>query len=186
MTHPVPTTLQPISPEDWPATINDLQAGFSGRLNVYRTMAHHPALLRAWGALRQHIVLDTSLGRLFSEIVILRAATHLKSPYEWNHHVSRALGLGISQDRIASMLDDLSTMAPDDAILARAVDDLLTLSRIGPDTLAPLMQLVGKEGVLDLMATVGFYSTLGFLLNTFDTPLDEAVASELSDCPLAR
>ena len=34
------------------------------------------------------------------------------------------------------------------------------------------------------MATVGFYSTLGFLLNTFGTPLDDDIAAKLVAAPL--
>ena len=34
---------------------------------------------------------------------------------------------------------------------------------------------VGKPGVLDLIATVGFYVTLGAIANSFDPPLDEGV-----------
>ena len=34
------------------------------------------------------------------------------------------------------------------------------------------------------MATVGFYSTLGFILNTARTPLDAHIASELKAAPL--
>jgi len=38
----------PFADEDWPSEIADMRDGFAGALNVYRTMAHHPALLKAW------------------------------------------------------------------------------------------------------------------------------------------
>jgi len=44
--------------------------------------------------------------------------------------------------------------------------------------------LVGKEGVLDTIATVGFYSTLGFILNSFNTPLDDNILNEMTNQPL--
>ena len=47
----------------------------------------------------------------------------------------------------------------------------------------PLEAEIGKEGIFDLIATVGFYSTLGFILNSFPPPLDEAVARELRETP---
>lgn len=64
--------LPPISDADWPQEIADLSGGFAGQLNVYRTMAHDPALLRAWAGLRQHIVRDSALGLELVEVVILR------------------------------------------------------------------------------------------------------------------
>ena len=68
------TRYPPLDNTHWPAEIADMQAGFAGRLNVYRVMAHHPALLRAWADLRDHVVVKTALGPELSEVVILRAA----------------------------------------------------------------------------------------------------------------
>lgn len=176
---------QPIAPDAWPEALADLEDAFAGQLNVYRTMAHHPALVRAWADLRQHIVLDTSLGRERSEVVILRAAKHMKSNYEWTHHVHRAGTLGISNARIASLLGLLSEMEPDDAVIACAVDDLMDHKRLLPATQAALHALVGDHGCFDLFATVGFYSTLAFIVNTHHTPLDADVADEIAGHPLA-
>jgi 4-carboxymuconolactone decarboxylase len=37
---------------------------------------------------------------------------------------------------------------------------------------------------LDVIATVGFYSTLGYILNSFETPLDDNIVREMADQPL--
>ncbi|ABD55875.1 carboxymuconolactone decarboxylase family protein [Jannaschia sp. CCS1] len=176
--------LQPLPPDAWPEALADLEDAFAGRLNVYRTMAHHPALMRAWADLRQHVVLDTSLGRARSEVVILRAAVRMGSDYEWAHHVSRAHALGFTDARIATLRGPLEEMTAEDLILARAVDEVADAARLSPETLQDLTALVGPQGILDLFATVGFYTTLAFIVNTFDTPIDSAVAQELSAAPL--
>ncbi len=186
MAQPHSHSLQPVPPADWPAALTDLEADFAGRLNVYRTMAHHPALVHAWTALRQHIVLDTALGRDRSEVVILRTAHNLNSLYEWAHHLSRARKLGMSDQRIASLRTTPTQMARDDAIIATAVDEVMETARLAPATLHSLSELVGKHAVLDLFATVGFYSTLAFIVNTFETPLDKAVAADILGHPLAE
>ncbi|MBN9885877.1 carboxymuconolactone decarboxylase family protein [Salipiger abyssi] len=176
-------TLPPRTDEDWPEAIQDMNQGFAGALNVYRTMAHHPALLRAWAPLRQHIVKDTALGPIRSEIVILRVGVKLGSSYEWAHHVSRARALGMSDDRIAAVLK-----MPDgeDGLLVRAVDAMLDAHRL-PETLeAELTAAVGREAVFDLIATVGFYSVLGTILMTYDVPIDDKVAAEMEARPLSR
>lgn len=38
--------------------------------------------------------------------------------------------------------------------------------------------------MIDLIATVGFYSVLGYLLMTYDTPIDDRVAAEMAQAPL--
>ena len=45
-------------------------------------------------------------------------------------------------------------------------------------------QLQPTHAVFDLIATVGFYSVLGYILMTYDTPIDAAVAREVAERPL--
>jgi 4-carboxymuconolactone decarboxylase len=177
MTSPLP----PIADADWPAEIADMREGFAGALNVYRTMAHHPPLLRAWAPLRQHLVKNSALGPVRAEIVILRAAHRMGSSYEWAHHISRSRALGMDDARIAAIA---GRPEGEDGLLVRAVDALLDLRHLPDEIEAELAGAVGREGVLDLIAIVGFYSVLGYILMTYDTPLDATVAAELSDRPL--
>ncbi|MFN3524722.1 MAG: carboxymuconolactone decarboxylase family protein [Paracoccus sp. (in: a-proteobacteria)] len=173
-----PSSCPPLSDADWPAALADMRGGFAPRLNVYRTMAHHPALLRAWAPLRQHIVRDSALGPERSEAVILRAAYRLGSRYEWAHHVIRARRLGFSDARI----ENLRGM-PDgeDGLIARAVDALFDDRHLPPALEAQLATAIGRAAVIDLIATVGFYAVLGWLVETYDTPLDADIAAAMAD-----
>ena len=170
--------LTPLPDANWPAAISDMHSGFAGRLNVYRTMAHHPDLLGSWANFRNHVVVNTALGLERSEVVILRSGINLRSTYEWAHHVSRARKLGMSEERILSIGGPVAAMAEEDALLARAVDQLFAHHRLLPGTQAALAARVGVEGMLDLMATVAHYSLLGFILNSFDVPIDDDIAAE--------
>lgn len=175
----------PIDDAHWPEEVAELRDGFAGALNVYRTMAHHPELLKSWTLLREHIVNRSALSRQRLEIVILRTGVHLNSDYEWSQHVTRARHYGLTDDRIRSVRGPVDGMAEEDALLARAVDELFDAARISPATLDKLTDRFGRPAVFDLMATVGFYSSLGFILNTFDTPLDDDIRAELDANPLA-
>ncbi|MHC0053926.1 carboxymuconolactone decarboxylase family protein [Actibacterium sp. D379-3] len=176
--------LPPVPDAAWPEEIAEMRHGFAGALNVYRVMAHHPALLRAWAALRDHVVVTNVLGPQRSEVVILRTGVRLGSAYEWGHHVSRGRACGMDDARIAALRGPVAGMAPEDALIAGAVDELFDHKQLTPATAATLADLVGSEGVLDVIATVGFYSTLGYILNSFDTPLDDRIAQDLSEHPL--
>jgi alkylhydroperoxidase family enzyme len=176
--------LDPVTDAEWPEEIADMRDGFAGGLNVYRTMAHNPDLLRAWADLREHVVNRTVLGTQYSEVVILRTGHNLGSSYEWQQHIVRARKAGMDDARIESLRGPVDEMADDDAVLAQAVDELFSKKRLSPQTTEQLAALVDKQGVIDLMATVGFYSTLGFILNTFETRLDPDIAAELEARPL--
>ena len=178
------TECQPLDDAAWPAEIRDLLDGFAGRLNVYRVMAHHPDLLAAWAPLRAHVVTDPALTKQQSEVVILRVGQHLRADYEWAHHVVRARAAGMDDGRIAALAGPLDGIAPDDRVLARAVDELMRDSRLLPGSRADLIAAVGTRGMLDLMATVGFYSVLGFIVNSLDTPIDADVTAALQKRPL--
>ncbi len=171
----------PISDADWPKEILEMRGGFAGQLNVYRLMAHHPALLRAWSELREHIVKDTALGKVRAEIVILRLAHRLGCAYEWDQHVLRGLKVGLSKKQISSMRGPRAGMDEEAALLAAGVDALVDETQLSAPLMAKLEALVGRHGVLDLMATTGMYLTLGFILKSAPPPLEDGVAAELAE-----
>ncbi|PWC36011.1 carboxymuconolactone decarboxylase [Azospirillum sp. TSO35-2] len=158
--------------------------GFAGRLNVYRVMAHNPALLRSWAAFRDHVVVRNALGPQRSEVAILRTGHRLGASYEWAHHVCRGRACGLDDARILGIRGEPEAMAPEDAVIVRAVDDLIDHARLSPPVREALAALVGTAGVFDVIATVGLYSTLAFIVGSFDTPLDEDVAAQLADRPI--
>lgn len=70
-------TPAPFTDSECPQDVAALLDDFAGQLNVYRTMAHHPALLRAWAPLREHLVRQSALGPELSAVVILRVGVAL-------------------------------------------------------------------------------------------------------------
>ena len=176
--------IEPLKDHEWPPELADMLSGFAGGLNVYRTMAHHPALLRAWADLREHVVNRSALAPDDLEIVILRSGHRLGSEYEWSQHIDRARRLGMSDARILSARGPLTDMTENDALLCSAVDQLFDQHRLAEDTLKAFGKRFGKPAVFDLMATVGFYATLGFILNSFETPLDQDIRARLEAMPL--
>ncbi len=119
--------FKPLSDADWPVEIAGMMDGFAGGLNVYRVMAHHPMLLRAWAGLRDHIV-------------------HHRADCSDGGHRRRACESGRCPDR----------------------------SRLPypPPARTELEQHLGPQGVLDVIATVGFYSTLAYIVKSFNVPID--------------
>ena len=175
--------VPPLDPAAWPEAIGDLRDSFAGRLNVYKVMANHPRLLAAWVPLRDHLVASNALGAELSEIAILRIGYRLDCAYERAHHIVRARAGGVSDIRIGKALTPEGPDEARDALIVRAVDELLCDKTLSVDTSAVLARRLGREAVLDVIALVGFYSTLGYILNSFSTPIDEDIADALSQCP---
>lgn len=171
--------LDPLADGEWPPSAERLRDGFAGKLNVYRVMAHHPQLLLAWERLRNHVVIETALSPERQELVILRAGHRWASAYEWAHHVYRGRKAGLTDDQIDQARGPAAAAGGEAGLLFAAVDALLDDGRLDAALLADLTALVTTQGVLDVMATVGMYSTLAFLANTFDVPIDEDVQQAL-------
>lgn len=178
------TIYQPVSDAGWPPEISDLRRGFAGRLNVYRVMAHNPPLLRSWVAYRDYVVTNSSLGPQRSEVAILRTGHRLDAAYEWSHHVVRARACGMDDARILSLRGDPDLMAPEDQVITRAVDDLIDRACLSEPARDALAALVGPQGVFDVIATVGLYTTLAYIVKSFATPLDAEVAADLAANPI--
>lgn len=176
-----PRALSPLADGAWPAEIGELRREFAGALNVYRTMAHHPRLLAAWAPLRRHVVLQNSLPPRLQELVVLRTAFHARSRYEWSHHVARALAAGLSRREIdaAGCGDPAAGLDPLEQDVVLAVDELQANYRLSVILRDRLRGRLSVQQVLDLMALVGFYHVLAFMLETFDTPLDDGVPGEV-------
>lgn len=69
----------------------------------------------------------------------------------------------------------------EDGLLVRAVDMLIDKRRLSPETEAALAEALGRPAVFDLIATVGFYAVLGYILMTYGTPLDAGIADVFSE-----
>lgn len=167
--------LHPIPDADWPVEIEHMRNGFAGRLNVYRVMAHHPALLQAWENFRDHVVRQSKLTPQQSEIIILRTGHRHRSSYEWAHHVARGLAVGLTRERIDAIRAIPDT--PEDRMLVAAVDALIDDGKIAGPLATKLREALGVPAMLDLMATVGMYTTLAFLIESFDIPIEPEIAA---------
>ena len=175
----------PLAPESWPAALDPLRTGFAAGLNVYRVMAHHPALLIAWQTFRDHVVLRNSLDAGSLEIVILRTGFRRDSVYEWMQHVVRARKAGLDDERIRSAALPPGTQGMrEDGLLIRCVDALIDYDRLDTDLQGAVASRFGKEGVLDVIATVGMYSLLAYIIRSFDTPIDGDIEAALAGDPL--
>lgn len=177
--------FNPLDDENWPAALADIRGGFATQLNVYRVMAHHPALLRAWTDIRNHVVRGNALPDDDLEIVILRTGVRRGSAYEWAHHVVRGRKTGLTDAQIAAVANSPSAAVLErHRVLMTAVDELVDGNALGIESTAALSSAYGVGGVFDVIATVGMYTTLSFILNSFDTPIDDDVAGALAAAPL--
>ena len=182
--------LAPLPPSDWPPEMRDAIAALrppeprhtlssgSGRpkaLNALGTLAHHPALTRAFNTFNGHVLLATTLSPRQRELLVLRVAARRRSAYEWAQHAVLAGDADLGEDDVAriAMGPDAPGWSALDAAMLRAVDELLDDALVTDATWAVLAAELDDRQLMDLVFTVGAYDLLAMAFRTFGVPLDD-------------
>ena len=155
-----------------------LLAPFAARgadYNIFRTMARAPDGLRAFLQWGNYILSQrNSLSPRTRELAILRTGFNCVSGYEWAQHVVIGLRSGLDAAEIARIKagpDDSGWDAPDRALLS-ACDDLTTGFFVSDGSWAALRAHFSERQCMDLVFTVGQYTQVSMLLNSFGVQPD--------------
>jgi len=172
--------FQPLSDDDLDDETRDFvhNASRDGRvLNIYRTLAAHPKLLKRWGVFGTHILYKNTIPPRERELLILRTGWLCRSEYEWGQHVIIARASGVTDAEIVQLKEvpDAAGWADADLALIRAADELHNDSFISDRTWEALSTAWNKQQLIDIIFTVGQYHTVSMALNTLGVQLDEGV-----------
>jgi alkylhydroperoxidase family enzyme len=161
------------------------RGGLSGpdgsTLNIFATLANHPALLRRWLVFATHVLAKSSLTPRDRELAILRVGVVCGSNYEFaQHHViAQRCGITIAEIDQVRVGPAHHEWSPTESALLSAVDELHRDSRIGDDTWRTLATTFSTEQILDLIFTIGNYHLVSFALNSIGVELDDGIADVL-------
>lgn len=170
--------IAPLADAEMNADHREALAAQFGRGNVYnifRTLARAPDAYRGFMRWGGYILSDkNSLAPREREIVILRAGFNWKSGYEWAQHVRIGKQCGLTDEEIARIKagPDAPGWSAIDAALLRAADELTSDAFITDKTWLQLSSLTEKQR-MDLVMTVGQYTQVSMMLNTFGVQLDD-------------
>ena len=143
-------------------------------LNIFRTLVRAPKAAKAFLAWGNYVLSRRNdLPARDREIVILRTGFLCKSGYEWTQHVAIALREGVTADEIPRIkLGADAGWSAADAALLRASDELHTDQFVSTATWAALKTHFSDKQCMDVVFTVGQYTQVGMMLNSFGVQLD--------------
>jgi len=158
-----------------------LRAPDGSMLNIFGTLANHPALLKRWLVFATHILSKNSLSPRDRELAILRVGVKCRSRYEFAQHVVIAQRSDITADEIDQVRvgPDHPSWSTHDAAVIRAADELHDASSISDDTWALLSETYSTEQLMDLVFTIGNYHLVSFALNSFRVEIDAGIDDAL-------
>ena len=166
--------LEPLAPEQMDPEIRQL-LDRGPALNIFRTLAHHPKLLKRWLVFGNHVLAKSSLAPRDRELVILRVGWLCRSGYEWSQHVAIARREGLSDEEIERVPrgPEAPGWSEAEQALLRATDELHADSFVSDATWATLSRHLDTRQLLDLVFTVGQYALVSMALNTLGVQLEE-------------
>lgn len=147
-------------------------------LNIFRTLAHHPKLLKRWLVFGNHVLAHNTLPARERELVILRIGWLCQAGYEWGQHVRIAQQSGLSDADIERIPHgpEAPGWSALDQLLLRATDELHGDAFISDATWAALSEHLDEKQRVDLVFTVGQYNMVSMALNTLGVQPEPGLA----------
>mgnify|MGYP003571163792 CR=1 FL=1 len=123
------------------------------------------------GKLRYETIIPAPL----RELAIITVGCHFKAEYEWWAHVKVGKTAGLSDATIESVRNGEVPNDPAEATVYRFVSDTQTKTRVDDALYAEALELLGEQGVTELVFLAGYYATISHILNAFEVGLPTGV-----------
>jgi 4-carboxymuconolactone decarboxylase len=161
--------MRPLEASELDAEAKEIlsRQGRAGGMRIFRTLAHHPKLLKRWLVFGSHVLGKSTLSERDREVVILRIGWLCRSVYEFSAHVPIGLRAGISEADLARIQEGPTAagLSAHDAVLLRATDELRRDSTLSSATWTELSAIYSREQILDLIFTIGQYQLVSMATN---------------------
>jgi len=153
------------------------QGGLIGPFNAFVTA---PGVGRHLSALGGRVRFRTSIDRRLSELAIITVGARWKAEFEWWAHarMARERGVGDSVIDAIGRGEQPAFQAEDERIVHAVASQLARTGRLDQDSYDAGQQLLGDEGMVELVALCGYYTLVSFLLNAFAVPLPPGAAAQ--------
>jgi 4-carboxymuconolactone decarboxylase len=169
-----PPRIPPVvgASEEVQALLDKTRIGDDDPPSLFRTLAHHPTLLRRVNALGGLFLTASELPARERELVVVRVAWRTRSAYELAHHLELGRRAGLSEQELGWLTSADGRWGARDRALVQLVDDLAEADEVGEGTWTSLAEHWTEPQLLELLVLAGFYRMLAGLLNTVRVPLD--------------
>lgn len=172
--------LKPIPQADWSDEVQKIlqpNVAQGSVFNIFKTLAHHPDLLRRWLVFGNHVLFKSTLPPRERELVILRIGWLCEAEYEWAQHVKIGKDAGLTDVEIERIKAGPNARGwnEQDTLLLRATDELRRDAFISDATWKGLIAHFDTKQLMDVVFAVGQYNLVSMALNTLGVQLDDGL-----------
>jgi hypothetical protein len=143
-------------------------------LNVIQMFAGMGDLYAATVALVNAVFVAKGISPRAREMIILRSAKVLNSPYEWQANVVFARNVGLSEVEITAVSSDgpVSGVDPEYVLLCKATDEMSTTGTLTDATLSEMLKRYDLTTCRKFNLIIAWFNLLPRFLNACRVPLE--------------
>jgi 4-carboxymuconolactone decarboxylase len=168
------------------AAADEISAGRRGAVyGPFVPALRSPELTRRLQHVGEYLRFEPRLAPRLREMAILLVAREWTQDVEWDFHAPLAEAEGLSRQVIDAIADGRrpTELADDEALLYDFFVELHRSRTVSDATYARAVDRFGEQGIVDLVALIGYYATLAMLMNVARTPLPEGRAPAMPALP---
>jgi 4-carboxymuconolactone decarboxylase len=149
--------------------------GLSGPFNAF---LYAPEIWARLAYLGTALLTKASVPRRTAELMVITVAARWKSEFEWYAHAAMARDNGISNEVIAAIGSGAEPTfeTDEDAVMYNVARQLAETGRLDNETYGCAERIVGRRGLVEVIALCGFYTLISFLLNGFEVSVPPAAS----------
>jgi 4-carboxymuconolactone decarboxylase len=148
------------------------RGGFGG---PFQLLIRAPEICEHASQLGEHLRWGTSLPDRLSELAIITTARFWRAQYEWYAHAPLAEKGGVPHAAVEAIhRGEAPKFAQQDEALAyRLCTELFATQRLSDASFAEATATLGEQGLVEIIAIIGYYTLIGNILNAFQVPVPE-------------
>jgi 4-carboxymuconolactone decarboxylase len=158
---------------------DQIVAGKRGRFGgPFQLLIRAPEICEYASKLGEHLRWGTSLPDRLSELAIITTARFWRAQYEWYAHAPLAEKAGVPAAAIEAIRTGGTPVftAKDEALVYRICSELFRTQRLSEGSFNEAVTAFGEQGLVEIIAIIGYYTLIGNTLNAFQVALPEGEA----------
>ena len=145
-----------------------------------------PELMSRVQKVGEYIRFICPLDKRINEFAAIIAARFLNQQFEWWAHYRQALEAGLKRDIADAIAEGRrpTGMAKDEEVVYDVITEVLHNNGVSDATYARGIEQFGEQGLIDLLAVVGYYALLAIVMNVARTAVPEGPPLPLAPLPI--
>jgi 4-carboxymuconolactone decarboxylase len=141
-------------------------------IGPFAPLLRSPELMTRLQKVGEYLRYESPLDRRLFEMTILWVARWWDQQFEWSYHHPLALEAGLTPAVADAIAEGRRPEDMDDAAAAvwGVLDELFRTRGVSDATWAEAVTQLGETGVVEVVATAGYYTTLATVMNAARTP----------------